>query len=375
MKKLQQYGIIYTEGTLNMKIIDILSKSLKNDVPSELKKDFNDELLRKNYNKMSLVCVVFFLVELVIFILPERLFEYKIVILHILIVNVVSIPIIFYISHNFDKVNKFIALIIQDLYLFSLLILAMFMALKSQNTADFVHMYIMAKIAIASFIYLKYLNSLILFGTALFIFSFLLPYYQTNPDTAFIILANTVLFTILAFLLVHIRLKGKVASFLDKKLLEKIAQSDSMTQFYNHETAILMLSDEIKKVNSSAGMLSLIMIDIDNFKQVNDTYGHIQGDKIIKDVAAILRNQKREKDIIGRYGGDEFIIILPDTDINEACNTIKQIFYSLIRKKLPITLSAGVGQYEGEKVNEFVKKTDMKLLKAKQLGKNRFVYE
>lgn len=355
-----------------MKFFRFLYNIIKIKIPLGLKKDFDNELLRKNYGKLSLTSVVLFILELIVYVMPQRLFEYKTIVLHILIINIVLIPVIFLIKINFDKVNKLLALIVQDVYLYTILILAMFMALKSQGAVDFVHMYLMAVMSIASFIYIKYLNALLLFGSVFALFMFLLPYYQTNRDIVFLIITNSLVFIVLSFIMIYIRIKSKAASFMDKRQLEKLAQSDSMTEFFNHKTAMLKLSAEIEKSKFSGNKLCLLMIDIDDFKRINDQYGHIQGDEIIKDVAGVIRQQTRVRDIIGRYGGDEFIVIMPKTDINDAEMIIDNIFRAISYKKIPVTLSAGINLYGGETLNEFVKNADLKLYKAKNLGKNRY---
>jgi diguanylate cyclase (GGDEF)-like protein len=340
-----------------------------------LKSSFKEELLIKNYRRMFNVSVIVFFATLFLYVLPERVFHYKTILFYLLVACMVFIPVSFIIKNNFGKINKVLAFIIQEVYLFIVLYLCMFLVLESQNRVDLLHIYLMAVVVIANFVYLNYFNALFLFGTILLIFSLLLPYYQMSDDVKFMQMSSTIIFNILAYFMVVLRLKSKVSSFTDKKLLEKSAQCDLMTEFYNHETSMKLLLKEIEKSVVTGSPLSLIMIDIDNFKEINDKYGHMQGDEIIKDVADVIKKHVREGDKIGRYGGDEFIVILPSSDLERAKEFVKNIFRMLGRRKIPVTISAGVSQFMGETLNEFVKKTDTKLYKAKLTGKNRYETE
>jgi diguanylate cyclase (GGDEF)-like protein len=340
-----------------------------------LKSSFKEELLIKNYRRMFNVSVIVFFAVLFLYIMPERLFHYKTILLHLVIACFVFIPVSFIIKNNFGKINKTLAFIIQEVYLFIILFLCMFLVLEAQNKIDLLHIYLMAVVLIANFVYLGYFNALFLFGTIFLIFALLLPYYQMDDDVWFMQMSTTIIFNILAYVMVVLRLNSKVSSFIDKKLLEKSAQCDLMTEFYNHETSIKLLLKEIEKSVVTGSPLSLIMIDIDNFKEINDKYGHMQGDEIIKDVSDVIKKHAKQGDKIGRYGGDEFIIILPGSNLESAKEFVKNIFRMLGRRKIPVTISAGISQFMGESLNEFLKKTDTKLYKAKLSGKNRYETE
>jgi diguanylate cyclase (GGDEF)-like protein len=120
-----------------------------------------------------------------------------------------------------------------------------------------------------------------------------------------------------------------------------------------------------------------MMIDIDHFKQINDTYGHIRGDSILKELAAVLKENTRKSDLVGRYGGEEFLVMLVETRIEEGYLTAekirKTIEQSVFAEGPRLTVSIGVEEYSGEKVSELIEKADKKLYRAKEEGRNRTV--
>ncbi|SFP94424.1 GGDEF domain-containing protein, partial [Hydrogenimonas thermophila] len=126
--------------------------------------------------------------------------------------------------------------------------------------------------------------------------------------------------------------------------------------------------------------LSLVIFDIDFFKKINDKYGHLAGDKVLKAFASLLMHRMRESDIVVRYGGEEFIAILPETDIKRAFVVIESI-RKLVEdmkisiennKEISITISAGIAEYNRkETLDQLIKRADDALYLAKDRGRNR----
>ena len=129
--------------------------------------------------------------------------------------------------------------------------------------------------------------------------------------------------------------------------------------------------------------LCLLITDIDHFKKFNDTYGHQQGDIVLKETARLLKESVRKIDLAARYGGEEFAVILPETDIENAKMVAERIRKKIEEFKVPgqneplhVTVSVGVAQYEPEKDTEkkdFIEHADKALYKAKDSGRNRVV--
>lgn len=173
------------------------------------------------------------------------------------------------------------------------------------------------------------------------------------------------------------RIKINVRSFQYKKRLELMAVTDGLTGLYNHRFIFERLEEEIAKVSRYGRPLSVIMLDIDNFKRVNDTFGHRVGDEVIQSVAHAIIANTRKSDVVGRYGGEEFLILLPETDLSAAKvvaekirSTVAQLRFET--KELAITISAGVAQAQKDESYEaLVNKADTNLYQAKRSGKNR----
>ena len=155
---------------------------------------------------------------------------------------------------------------------------------------------------------------------------------------------------------------------------------DDLTGLLNRGAIFEFLIAEKQRSNRRNYELSIIMIDIDNFKSLNDNYGHVAGDYVLREVASRLQNNCRGYDMIGRYGGEEFLVVLPETSHREACLVAERMRYSLEQEpictdqeSLNVTASFGVSSkcsIDSVSVMEFIKKADQGLYEAKDHGKN-----
>ncbi len=159
------------------------------------------------------------------------------------------------------------------------------------------------------------------------------------------------------------------------------AHSDYLTNLWNHGYFQYLLQTEVEKAKASKSSLSLITVDIDDFKIYNDTLGHQAGDKILKDLALLLRNQSRKMDYVCRYGGEEFTIILPHTDKKEAFLIAERIRmdiqkYPFLNQEIfpnkMLTVSLGISTFpeNGQLPAELITSSDRSLYQAKRKGKN-----
>lgn len=168
------------------------------------------------------------------------------------------------------------------------------------------------------------------------------------------------------------------------KQLEDLSIKDSLTGVFNRRYFNSMVEDYLKLSKRGRTYISLLMIDLDDFKDINDTYGHLAGDYILKDLAKILKSSlKRSTDYVSRYGGDEFVILLYDTDEREAMMIGKEIENSIkklkIRKEFTeenVLITSSIGMYsvlpdKNTQKNELIEKADKALYLAKKNGKNQ----
>lgn len=171
----------------------------------------------------------------------------------------------------------------------------------------------------------------------------------------------------------------QAAISIENARLFELATTDGMTKLYVHRYFQLLLDQEIKRSRRQNRKFSLVMMDIDNFKSFNDTYGHQLGDRVLKDVAAAARKTSRSEDIAARYGGEEFVIILPETDSKQAMILAERIRASVAgieipyeNQKLHVTISLGVSTYpdHSELKEELIRAADSALYASKHRGKN-----
>jgi diguanylate cyclase (GGDEF)-like protein len=163
----------------------------------------------------------------------------------------------------------------------------------------------------------------------------------------------------------------------------QIANTDSLTQLWNRKKILELLEEELNRNFRDNKPVGVIMLDIDNFKTINDTYGHLIGDKIIIEVASRLQKKVRSYDKIGRYGGDELLLVLPGLSRQDAKNIAERLRKAVCAEKIqtdagPIdtTVSLGVSIFDKASrpsTKKIIEKSDHALYMAKERGRNRSV--
>lgn len=161
-------------------------------------------------------------------------------------------------------------------------------------------------------------------------------------------------------------------------LLKELALTDGLTQLANHSHSLERLRQEEANARRYGNPLTVVMLDIDYFKKVNDTHGHPAGDRILKGVADIIRSNAREGDVAGRYGGEEFILILPNTELEGGLSIAERIRLRVAESAwepggLTVTISGGVSSLDTCGDLELIGSADDRLYRAKTLGRNRIV--
>lgn len=167
---------------------------------------------------------------------------------------------------------------------------------------------------------------------------------------------------------------------------KRMAITDGLTRIYNHRFFQELFEKEFKRATRYGSVFSLIMMDIDYFKRLNDTYGHLFGDEILREMAALVKGCLRTMDILARYGGEEFAILLTETYLEDAIQTAERIRLAVENHDFPkpegkpvkVTVSQGVTSYPStgiEKRSDIVAKADAALYEAKEAGRNRVIFK
>jgi two-component system cell cycle response regulator len=170
----------------------------------------------------------------------------------------------------------------------------------------------------------------------------------------------------------------------NSRLFERIRNlsiRDSLTELYNHRHSMALVANEFERVGRYQESVSVLMVDIDHFKRFNDEHGHQVGDAILRDVARVLKDTLRTVDSIGRYGGEEFMAILPHTGYDEAHRTgerlrqaIEAFVFRHADRNLRVTVSVGVATFPSDLVDSpgaLIREADRALYRAKEGGRNR----
>ncbi|BEH11909.1 diguanylate cyclase [Geobacter sulfurreducens subsp. ethanolicus] len=187
-------------------------------------------------------------------------------------------------------------------------------------------------------------------------------------------------------LVARVRVQMKVKGLQDElkrsnELLRKLSITDPLTHLHNRRHLMEMVDKEFQRASRKGGALSLVILDIDYFKKINDTYGHQEGDKVLVALADIVHQRLRSYDIAARYGGEEFVLLLPETPLQEAQAIAERlrlevqdhVFDGSLHGQV-ITISLGVATYPSPRIegtDSLFRQADEALYRAKQNGRNR----
>lgn len=186
----------------------------------------------------------------------------------------------------------------------------------------------------------------------------------------------------------HLKLGGHIFKYLDGESLEnqfheaiyRMTIVDGLTEAYNKRYLLEFLEKEMSRSLRYRRTLSLMMLDIDHFKQINDNYGHIAGDHVLREVAGLIRARVRREECFARYGGEEFALVMPEAGRENVLNFAEKIRQLVAgstivfeESRIPVTLSIGVAQMAPSFTDPamFIAAADEKLYEAKRSGRNR----
>ncbi len=161
------------------------------------------------------------------------------------------------------------------------------------------------------------------------------------------------------------------------ELLKEMSSTDFLTGINNRRTLFEKLDYEMMRSKRTHEPLSVLLLDLDFFKKINDQYGHLIGDHVLAKTASLIKDNVRVTDIVGRYGGEEFMVILPDCSEHNALAVAEKIRSAIqaeeFENQIKVTISGGLKQYDGESIDIFIELVDRCTYDAKNLGRNRVV--
>ncbi len=172
----------------------------------------------------------------------------------------------------------------------------------------------------------------------------------------------------------EVDLKGVIAQ------ANEVSHTDALTFLHNRRQILNLLQNEVHRADRYRMPLSISMIDIDHFKNINDTYGHTEGDKVLVHLAKLLRQSVREADAVGRYGGEEFLVLLPNTRLKEASEQAARLCKAVREDEIPVgeltylTVSIGLAEYRNGKESwqQVLTRADKAMYEAKRAGRDQW---
>jgi len=210
-------------------------------------------------------------------------------------------------------------------------------------------------------------------------FSLLVGLYDKKEIILLISLAaiSSLIITLVTVIVMKRKMEKTIQQSFEK--IEMQLYFDELTSVYNRITGMNRLLEEMARARRTGKPLSIAMVDIDNFKFINDTYGHLTGDKVLGQVATQIKSILRINDIISRYGGEEFLIILPETDEIKAFMALERVRESISKKpfktgseRIYLSVSIGITEVDPDENSfEAINRADTALYQAKRSGKNR----
>ncbi|MBR0599685.1 GGDEF domain-containing protein [Sinanaerobacter chloroacetimidivorans] len=375
----------------------MILKKMITQIPEKCKPEFIQSLQTENLKHTMIGTAAFIAIEMVVaFFIEDFLSPTFLLSIGLILYALLFLPMIYFTYKRIDKLPFSWVQSIQIMFLLGLILGGVLWTVMEQQGFSSASTYICTIIAIAAFISFTPVEGAFLYSIAFLLFILILPRYQHNVDAVQTLTVNSFLMSILAWLLNSMIFQGKVTAYQHRKTIEEktlelerinkeleeknkelkeMSIRDSLTSLLNHKNSLKRLKEEVERAKRISYPLCVAMIDLDNFKHINDEHGHQTGDDVLTIVAKILKETCRTTDIIGRYGGEEFIIIMPDTGADDAGLLIKRIQKRILEeefeKGIHITFSCGISELNGESVHGIVRSSDLMLYRAKKKGKNR----
>lgn len=250
----------------------------------------------------------------------------------------------------------------------------------AQDISSDISIYILVLFSVIGAVRIRPKTISIILVTSYGIFFVGMPFFQLN--TSFLVphIINGLIINIIAFFISRMLYRYAVAYVYDKVEIEKkneelkfLSERDDLTGLYNQRMINHYIEKYIEEVESSGENLFLGVIDLDGFKKINDNYGHAYGDKVLCRIANIIQENMTKAEFLGRYGGDEFVLMLKGVETDEVSEIMENVLIELNKvefKRDKLTFSCGVAKWQGESKKDLFCKADEYMYQIKNSGKN-----
>lgn len=261
------------------------------------------------------------------------------------------------------------------------MIWAIISSLYAQSITSDISIYILMLFTIAAIVILSTRFLIALYGVSYLAFFFLIPLYQPNPEYVLSHRMNGIMMVLLASLISTTLRRYAISIHYDKQAIElknkellELSQKDGLTGLYNHRTVHHKLEEIINRQRTQKDGVYLVLLDLDNFKQINDRYGHKTGDEALIAVTDIIKTFFGDNGILGRVGGDEFMVVLKSSGHIDAVRKAQGLLDAVQKIELleePMSFSCGIVKWQGETADQLVDKADQLMYQSKRNGRNR----
>lgn len=275
--------------------------------------------------------------------------------------------------------------IIISVITFLIIMLAINNSFEAQRITSDISTYIIGLFIVVAAVRMKPMNMLIVQLLTFVIFAIGIPMFQPNAGFAFAHIANSLIINIVAYVINRLFYNYSMSDYIDKldiseknKELEYLSQIDGLTGLYNQRTIMENVAIAISKVEETKESLFVALLDLDGFKAINDDFGHIYGDEILKNVGETITDHIGSKDIAGRCGGDEFIVIFKGLDASAVKSRMQEMldaFTNIEHKDNGLSFSCGVSKWQGETMIDLIDKADQLMYQVKRTGKSNIIVE
>ncbi len=336
---------------------------------------FESAMTLLNLRRLAVFNALMMVTEVIIYFMPEPGVSYDPILLGFIAGNAIILPALWVAIKQplADGLWQRFLVVLDLMLIFTL---TMGLTLVTQGSFDHLHLVIGTMYVMVALLYLPGPIMGLILGGITVLFSLLLPRFQSDPNQQYILINNLFVFALGALVLGFLINRDRAATFKAKQELEELLKHDLMTKLYNHDTIIELIAREVEAAKADRQPLSMLMLDLDNFKTINDQYGHLKGDEVLLHVVDVIRKNTRTTDLIGRYGGEEFLIVFTRTELPMAqriSERIRNAIESVNITGITVTVSGGLSQLTNESTEAFIKLVDDKLYEAKRAGKNRIM--